>query len=385
MKTGDMAEHERLVEQAVTLYRKVGRNSNDFAAALSSLSRVRSEQGRFNEELKLMREAIRIYETIDVPDSAALSTEYLNLARALENVKGGTAEAHEVYGRAQTLAARTWGKQSRNYWIAIVWDAGLLQLSGDSVAANARLAEFEASFPASAEGYDAQWAREFYADCLVRVGRAAQAIPLLESVERSYLASSLYDTDVRMLRRALGDAYDLTNRVAEARERLKASRDEYIAKEPAGARWQMKARERWGRFLLDHRGPGTADVDAAEAEFRAVIANAGERAYSWEALAYAGLARVALARGQPTPALAASRQSLARLAQIQGLHDVRYGPQLWLVLSDVLLANGDAAGARDWAAKAREASLQYDDPTSPSIAAADAALLRANEALEGRG
>jgi uncharacterized membrane protein len=50
-----------------------------------------------------------------------------------------------------------------------------------------------------------------------------------------------------------------------------------------------------------------------------------------------------------------------------------------------LLANGDAAGARDWAAKAREASLQYDDPTSPSIAAADAALRRANEVLEGRG
>jgi hypothetical protein len=69
---------------------------------------------------------------------------------------------------------------------------------------------------------------------------------------------------------------------------------------------------------------------------------------------------------------------------VQGLHDVRYGPQLWLILSDALLANGDAAGARDWAAKAREASLLYDDPTNPSIAAAEAAIQRANEALKAR-
>ncbi len=383
MKTGDMPEHDRLLEQAVTLYRRVGRNSLDFAAALSSLSRVRTEQGRGDESLSLMREAIRVGETADVPDSAALSTEYLNLARALERVNGGAAEAHEVYARAQSLAARTWGKQSRNYWISLLWDAGLLQLSGDRAAANARLAEFEASLPTSGGGYEVQMTREFYTACLVRAGRAAEAIPLLESVERSYLASSLFDSDVRGLRLSLGDAYDLTNRVAEAREQLQASRDEYIAKEPAGARWQMRARERWGRFLLDHSSPGTADFAAAEVEFRAVTANAGEAAYSWEALAYAGLARVALAQGQAAIALEASRQSLARLAKIQGVYDVRYRPQLWLIYSDALRANGDAAGARDWAAKAREATLQYDDPTSPAVAAADAALRRANEALNG--
>ncbi len=95
-KTGDLPEHDRLVEQAVALYRRVGRNSNDFAAALSSLSRVRTEQGHMNEALSLMREAIKVGESADAPDSAFLSTEYLNLARALENVKGGTAEAHEV-------------------------------------------------------------------------------------------------------------------------------------------------------------------------------------------------------------------------------------------------------------------------------------------------
>jgi serine/threonine-protein kinase len=385
MKTGDMPEHDHLLEQSVTLYRRVGRNSSGFAAALSSYSRVLEERGRVDESLKLMREAIQVGEAVEVPDPAFLSTEYLNLARALEITDGGIAEAHQVYGRAQTLAARTWGTQSRNYRIAIVLDAGLLQLSGDRVAANARLAELRSGLPAATDGYDAQFVLEFYAVCLVRAGRAAEAVPLLESVERSYLASSMYDSDVRGLRLHLGDAYDLTQRVAEARERLQASRDEYLAKEPPGGRSQMRARERWGRFLLDHRRPGSADVDAAEVEFSAVTANAGKLAYTSEALAYGGLARVALARSQPAVALAASQRSLARLAQVQGLHDVRYGPELWLIHSDALLANGDAAGARDWAVKAREASLQYDEPTSPSIAAADAALRRANEVLKGRG
>jgi serine/threonine-protein kinase len=384
-KTGDMAQHDRLVEQAVTLYRRAGRNTGDFSSALSTLALVRTDQGRIDESLSLLREAVKVGETADVPDPAFLSTVYLNLARALERANGGVAEAHDVYGRAQRLAARTWGKQSRNYWMAIVWDAGLLQLSGDRAVAAARLAEFEASLPASAQGFDAQLARRFYAVCLVRDGRAAEAIPLLESVERSFLASSLDSYDVREMRRDLGDAYELANRVAEARERLQMSRDEYVAKELAGARFQMRARERWGRFLMDHSRPGNADSAAAEAEFRAVTANAGEHAYTWEALAYAGLARVALARGEPAAALAASRQSLARLAQVQGLYDVRYRAQLWTIHSDALLANGDAAGAREWAAKARAASLEYEYAGSPAITAAETALRRANEALKGRG
>ena len=383
-KTGDVAEHDRLVEQAVKLYRQVGRNSAEFAGGLSSLARVRADQGRAPESLQLMREAVKVGETADVPDSALLSGEYLNLARSLERAEGGIAEAHDMYQRAQALAARTWGKQSRDYWMAEVWDAALLQMSGDRPGADARLREFETSLPSTIDSYDAQMAREVYAACLVRAGRAPEAVSLLESAERTYLATSDADSDVREVRRALGDAYDRANRVPEAREKLQAARDEYIAREPAGARWQMRMRERWGRFLLDHSRPGSADFAAAEGEFKAVIDTMAERANSWEALAYSGLARIALARGQPAPALAASRQSLARLAQVQGLYDVRLRSVLWLVHSDALLATGDASGAHDWAAKARAASLTYEDPTGPAIAAADAALGRANQVLGSR-
>ena len=44
--------------------------------------------------------------------------------------------------------------------------------------------------------------------------------------------------------------------------------------------------------------------------------------------------------------------------------------QLWLVHSALLLHSGDATGARQWADKALEASLRYDDPMSSAIAAA---------------
>ncbi len=142
----------------------------------------------------------------------------------------------------------------------------------------ARMAELEASLPDMSDGNEMQMARYNYAQCPLRDGRVAEALPLLESVERAYLAASSDQTDVRNMRRDLGDAYERMNRVAEARDRLRASRDEYIAQEPAGARWQMRARERWGRFLLDHDSPGTAELAAAEAEFRAVIANLGARA-----------------------------------------------------------------------------------------------------------
>jgi len=56
--------------------------------------------------------------------------------------------------------------------------------------------------------------------------------------------------------------------------------------------------------------------------------------------------------------------------RVQGLYDVRVQPRLWLVHSALLLESGESAGARQWADKALEASLEYDDPMSSAIAAA---------------
>ena len=80
--------------------------------------------------------------------------------------------------------------------------------------------------------------------------------------------------------------------------------------------------------------------------------------------------RVAAARGDDALALRERGQALDGLDKMKGLYDVRVQPRLWLVHSALLLKSGDLTGARQWAGKALEASLRYDDPMSSAIAAA---------------
>ena len=83
---------------------------------------------------------------------------------------------------------------------------------------------------------------------------------------------------------------------------------------------------------------------------------------------------------------APARQSdlaLAALERVQGLYDLRVQSQLWLVHSAVLLKNGDIQGAHQWADKALTANRRYDDPSSPAIAEAEAAV-RATAAAANR-
>ena len=63
--------------------------------------------------------------------------------------------------------------------------------------------------------------------------------------------------------------------------------------------------------------------------------------------------------------------------EVIGFRDMRMGPQIWLIHSDVLLQSGDVIAAREWARKALEARLSYDAPESESIVQARAAVERA--------
>jgi len=108
----------------------------------------------------------------------------------------------------------------------------------------------------------------------------------------------------------------------------------------------------------------------AETEFRAVRDHPGEQPTAEAALASAGLARIALRRGNLEAARRESLRSVSQLDRVRGLYDVRVAPELWLVRSEVLLRSGDGAGARKLAAQALEASMRYDDPASAAIVAA---------------
>jgi len=150
---------------------------------------------------------------------------------------------------------------------------------------------------------------------------------------------------------------------------LKAALDQRIATNPADYQPVLAIRERWGRFLFSQ-----GDVEGAEAEFREVLKQAHDRKLAHVALAYGGLARVELARGRVSEAIEASNRAIDGFEHVTGFRDVRMGPQLWLIHSDVLQRSGDSAGARAWAQKALEARRRYDHPDAPSIREAEAAV-----------
>jgi serine/threonine-protein kinase len=95
---------------------------------------------------------------------------------------------------------------------------------------------------------------------------------------------------------------------------------------------------------------------------------------AFAALSHGDLARIGLARGDNTRSLAESKEAVEMFDHVSGFRDVRMGPYLWLIRSDVLRSTGDFSGARSWAQRALEASRRYDDPAAASIVEALSAL-----------
>ena len=371
---GAQAERGRALDQALVLYAKLGPRSSGYAATLNMVSRDFSERGEDVRARQLMEQALAVAEAAPDRNDSLIAGMLNNLARKQEKL-GDFVAADGTYGRAEDLVRKTHGDGDATYWAIRAKHAQMLHQRGQRERANALFVQMLRLIPRDwTTNTNDTWARETYAECLAAEGRAEDAIPLLEVAHQTYLKRPQYEYDVREARRKLGDAYDRAGRSIEARALLKASRDEYLAKEGPDSPWTLRIRERWGRFLLDHSKPGEADFIAAESEFRAVLAQAADRPLLEPALAHAGLARIMATRGEAAGALKESDLGLAALARMQGLYDLRVQPRLWLVHSAVLMKSGDTAGARTWADKALAASRRYDDPSSPAIAEAEAAV-----------
>jgi serine/threonine-protein kinase len=204
--------------------------------------------------------------------------------------------------------------------------------------------------------------REDRGERLAAEGRPLEGIPLLEVVERAWQAEPPHDFALRRLRRHLGDAYDRAGRHADARRMFTLALADFEAHAAATAQPTIAMRERWGRFLLDQGEP-----DAAARQFERAAGDAATPAWSHVALAQAGLARVALQRGDLRAAEAASLAALATWEQVSGFFDVRMAPYLWRVRAAVLERAGDEAQAAQLRARALEASRRYDAPGSPTV------------------
>ena len=180
-------------------------------------------------------------------------------------------------------------------------------------------------------------------------------------------------------RATLGIAYSDAGRTDAARKLLKSTLEQRISLFPPGHPTTLRSREAWGRFLLEH-----GDIDEAARQFQIVVQTAPGNTEFFVALARAGLARVALARGDMPRALEASRQATDAFAHVTGFRDVRMGPYVSRIRAAVLLLSGDALGAASLAEAALEDLRRFDVPTSSEIAAAEATLLAAHAARRAR-
>jgi hypothetical protein len=380
---GARAERSHALDEALALYAKLAPRSNEYAAALNMASRDYSERGEDTRAKQVLELALATAEAAPERDDSLIAGFLNNLARKQEKL-GEFVAADSSYVRAEDLARRTHGETDATYWVIRAKHAQMLHQRGQRERANELFAQMLLQIP---QGWTTNtndtWARETYAECLVAEGRARDAIPLLEAAYQTYLKRPQYEYDVREVRRKLGDAYDRAGRAADARPLLDVSRDEFLAKEGPDSPWTLRIRERWGRFLLDHARPGDEDFTTAESEFRAVLKSIVDRPLLESALVHAGLARIGIARGDVEGARTESHLALAALERVQGLYDLRVQSHIWLVHSAVLLKNGDIAAARQWADKALTANRRYDDPSSPAIAEAEAAL-RATVAAANR-
>ena len=223
--------------------------------------------------------------------------------------------------------------------------------------------------PTSQNNHDAAEVREDYGNALAAEGCPQLAIPLMEAAEQGYIAAPEYDFELARLRLNMGDAYDRAGRAQDARRELKAALDYRMALDAPGFQPLLAARERWGRFLLEQ-----GDRLGAEAEFREVVAQAHGHRWAHVALAYGDLAQIAILNHDPSSALQAAAAAADMFDHVEGFRDVRMGPALWRICAQALLLSGDVSAARQWAQKAVDADLQYDDPSSADLADARSTL-----------
>ena len=366
----NQAEREALLTRALDVFDRAGQRDRIYVHGLLYLGNIYgTERKDFvrSRDVELRAKAA-IARLPQRDDSQAASAEF-NLAMASESL-GDLEEAAAGYERAANLNLRTYGERLPTYWMTLGHWAKAVCDNGGVDRAQQLFEKMLSVIPKKLdpnESYLAARSRQAYAVCLLREGRPMQAIPLLEAAEQQYRSLQEWPTDLLGARGSLGEAYAGAGRNDEAQDMLKTSLDGYLAQaavagtpDNAGL---LNARERWGRFMLKQGRLGEA-----EGQFREILAQDRGRNLAVAALAHAGVASVALRRGDAKAALDASTQALRVFDNISGYRNVRMEPYVWRIHAQALVGTGDFSSAQDYAQRALRAFTRFNDRASAEVA-----------------
>jgi serine/threonine-protein kinase len=322
-------------------------DAEDYASSLASLEKARA--------IKVAQHRFDPMEELNYRD---------DLAPRLWAV-GRPEETDAVLALAQAQAERQVGKHSLWYQDVVVKRARYANLTGNREYGDRLFAGLLALGQDGTSRGVAMAVPFNWSGCLVREGRAKEAIPIVLPILEALRQHPRDETDVRDAERILGDAYDLLGRTEQARPLLRAARDAAIKFGTPDGIVNLSQRERWGRFLMDHGEPA-----AATAELTEVLKNTHGAPTAIAASAKAALGLIALNAGNLPEADASSAQAMALIASAPRSYDVRVRVRIWLARVRILQATGNISKALSLAADALKAAQIYDAPESPQLAQA---------------
>jgi tetratricopeptide (TPR) repeat protein len=380
------SERLRVLEQASTIYAAAAPNDPRYSFVLSSIGGIYHGRSDYRRAADYTRRSIAVAEGVSDRDDGALALNYSNLGKSL-SYDGNFDDAVQAYEHAAQLAKDTYGIHSAYYWTVVGNYAQTLHLRGDR---RPSMRMFDALMPLlpavptkfhnAYEQNSAARVRETYGRCLLAEGRAKLALRQFEAAAQGFREAPTYFYDLGEVQGEIGAADDRLGRTTDARRLLKVALDEYLKAFPADNPGILRLRFVWGTFLLEH-----SDRNGAEKEFREILSQSHDRTIAPVALAYGGLARLAIARHDTAGALAFSSRAIDLFEHVTGPRDVRMGPKLWRIRAEALLISGDAEEARGWAQRSLDADRQYDDPSSADIAEAERTLSAAKAANTSSG
>ena len=376
--TNDLDAQERELRRSLELYRRVAPRDPGYVRVLAQQGEVAFNGGHYEAAIERMREAVAAAERTDERMDGELLEVWGNLG-TVNVVTGHLDEASAAFEQAMRLAERTYGTGHPDYWRLASQNAALLHMMGKRDAGIERFEALRRVIPDPPTNSAAWAVLSDYAGRLGAQGEPERAVAWMEGAERFEQLHASAPFALRRLHLLLGNLYSLLGRRDEARQFLKSSFDEYVAKDAVDSQARMGATERWARIVLED-----GRADEARRLFEEVVAADKSRNLTATALAQVGLARVELSLGNGGAAVPLSAAAAERWHAVKGYRDVRAGPVILRVQARALLAAGDPAAAKAVAADALAQSLRYDAPTAASIVEARTLLQQADSASIAR-